>query len=334
MGRPAKLWKRSATGTWHSKIGGTMHDFGKDEQAAREAFEKLLAQLSGGGPALPAPAVKAGTVADLVPRYVRQLDVTPKTRVDYADRLKWLATRFGTLTVPTLDAATVETELRGTGWKANTRRQTGDVITSFVRWCGRTEFRIRKPPVETRGDEYLLTPEEAAKLLEHAEGDFGPYLRTLWLTGCRPGEARAMTAENVYWAVGKCVLREHKTARKTGRPRQIPLSDDALAVLAAQRDRYGRGHLFRSDGVNAFRMWEVCRLMRQLRERCGLRPEVILYGTRHTFATTLVKKGHSTARVAAILGHTSSALVERNYAHLLSDMQGLRQVAADAAGAG
>lgn len=330
MGRPAKLWKRTETGTWHTKLGGVMHNLGKDEQAAREAFERLLAQLS--NPVAPTlgPAVKAGTVAELVPQYLKQIDVTPKTRVDYADRLKWLVKTFGSVPVATLDAATIEAELRGTGWKANTRRQTGDVITSFVRWCGRAEFRIRKPPVETRGDEYLLTPEEAAKLLDYAEGDFGPYLRVLWLTGCRPGEARAMTCENVNWAAGVCVLKHHKTAKKTGKPRLIPLSPDALAVLATQRERYGRGHLFRSDGTNPYRMWEVCRLMRGLRKVCGLRRETICYGCRHSFATTLVKKGHSTARVAAILGHTSSALVERNYAHLLSDMQGLRQVAADA----
>lgn len=295
-------------------------------RAAQPAPEPIATPAS-------ASAIRQGTAADLVPVFVRQLDVKPKTRVDYADRLAWLAGRFGAVAVSALDPQQVEDELKLTGWKANTRRQTANVIEAFVRWAGRVGFRLKKPPVESRGDDAIMTPDEMRTLLAASTGDFGPYLQTLWLSGCRPSEARNMTCENVNWDAGVAVLREHKTSKKTGKPRLVPLSVEAVAVLDGQRAKHKVGHLFRSDVTGgAYRGWEVGRLMRQVRERAGVRESCVCYGYRHTFAATLVRDGVSTGRVAAILGHTSSGMVERVYGHLTSDMQGLRQIAAKVTG--
>jgi integrase len=207
------------------------------------------------------------------------------------------------------------------------------VVEAFVRWAGRTGFKLKKPPVESRGDDAVLTPDEMRKLVGAADPEFAAFLKLLWLCGCRPSEAQNMTVENVNWGAGVAVLKEHKTAKKSGKNRLIPLSPDALAVIECQRAKHQSGHLFRSGATGGpYRRWEVGRLMRQTRKRAGVRDAVSLYGSRHTFAATLVKQGVSTARVATILGHTSSAMVEKVYGHLSSDMQGLREVAAKVTG--
>jgi integrase len=341
MGRPGHVWFRKSRNRWYFKAGGKMHDGGPDKTAAEALRARVLADLGevvgelvGKAIARPAStsAIRAGTVAELVPAYLGQLDVRPKTVTDYRCNLGWLVREFGGVSVADLDAEAVAERLRASGRKANTRRQISITVGAFVRWCRRDGFKLKKPLAETRGDEFILTVDEARKLLAVATGDFRPFLQTLWLTGCRPSEARALTCENVNWSTGVAVLREHKTARKTGKPRVIPFSPEALAVLEVQRQRYGAGHLFRSVRGNPYSRWACDRMMKRARAKAGVRESCVCYGYRHTFAATLVREGVSTARVAAILGHTSSKLVETTYGHLGSDMQGLRQIAAKVTG--
>lgn len=341
MGRPAHPWFRKARKRWYAKIGGKMVDLGEDQRKAFELFERLVAMASNpmGKPADTmasnpmATGIKPGTVAELIPLYLRQLDVKPKTKYDSRNRLNWFAKRFGSVEVAKLDPLAVDEEIRATGWKPNTRRQSANVIGAFVRWCGRSQFRLKRPPVESRGEKSIITPDEIAKLIAAATGDFAALLRVLWLCGCRPSEARNMTAENVNWSAGVVVLREHKLSRKTSKPRLIHLSDEALAVIEQQRAIHRSGYLFRSswDG-GQIREWEAYRLMRRARKKAGVRKEVTAYFTRHTYATRLLEAGVPDSDVAALLGHSGTAMLHQCYSHVAANARRLREVAGKVAG--
>jgi integrase len=79
--------------------------------------------------------------------------------------------------------------------------------------CGRGHPERRRP----------MTDEQFQTLLRGSDARFRRFLIFLKFTGCRPGEAASMRWADVRFDEASVVLREHKTARKTGRPRVIPL---------------------------------------------------------------------------------------------------------------
>jgi integrase/recombinase XerD len=149
-------------------------------------------------------------------------------------------------------------------------------------------------------------------------GDFAPLVRFMFLTGCRPGEARALLADQVNWQSGRAVLQEHKTRGKTGKPKSIYLSDGALAILVEQRGKYGTGLLFRGKNGQMFSSNSVHDRWQRIRDRLGLRAQAIPYSLRHSFATHLLEGGASSRDVAELLGHTSTVMVETVYGHHVS----------------
>lgn len=48
------------------------------------------------------------------------------------------------------------------------------------------------------------------------------------------------------------------------------------------------------------------------------------YGYRHAFATEALAAGVPDAHVAALLGHTSTAMLHRHYSHLTHQAQAMR----------
>jgi integrase len=112
---------------------------------------------------------------------------------------------------------------------------------------------------------------------------------------------------------------------KGGKPRYIPLSEQAMALLdqvaAAQQDlitpeRPTQGYLFANPNtgkpfVNIYNSWDTAR------KRAGL-PEVRIHDLRHSFASFLVNNGRSLYEVQRILGHTHIRTTQR-YAHLSPD---------------
>jgi hypothetical protein len=71
-----------------------MVDLGPDKAQAFAMFAELVGKLTNSGTEPIAPqtangAIRRGTVAELVPAYLSQLDVKPKTVVDYRCNLGW-----------------------------------------------------------------------------------------------------------------------------------------------------------------------------------------------------------------------------------------------------
>jgi integrase len=342
MFNPPRPWYRRSHKRWYVTVDNVQHPLasraeGADPDLMTDEVVDLMRRL---GKALPvgalfpppdpdAPSVRAGTVAELAAEYdgvlARRLE--PETLDIYRRRVRWFVERFGGLTVTQVRAADVERAAADMGWADATARHCLAIAQGFVRWCGRDRFRLRKPPATARGEEMVVTREEYAACLAHAEGDFAPFLRAMWLIGCRPGELRQMTVENVNWAAGSYTPRKHKTSKK-GKRRVLLPGPQAMAVLEGQRRKYGTGFLFRNSRGRPFTLELVGRRMRVIRKKMGNRFGLIVYAFRHSFITHMLEAGVSSVDVAALSGHASPTMVEKVYSHVGKNVARLKEVAA------
>src|SRR5206468_684243 len=107
--------------------------------------------------------------------------------------------------------------------------------------------------------------------------------------------------------------RGHVGTPKSGRNREIPLSDDALKALKAHRHLRGELVFCAANGRGLLEneckwpVWRTCK-------RAGLR-EIGWHALRHTFASHLVMRGVPLKAVQELLGHRDIRTTMR-YAHL------------------
>lgn len=339
MPRRSRPWHCTERNWWYVTIDGKRTRLGVRgdgpgaEAEAHAAWKQLLQaaqQLQTIGavnlPAAPDPRTRR-TVGEVIASYLTapDLDVAATTR----DRMRWSLAKFaaavGDMPADALTARQVETALPAALSASSRHGAIGDLLTCLS-WAGvRVPGRVRRPPKESRGADCVLTPEQYQRVQALATGDLRGLIVVLWETGCRPGEAAAMTAESVDWSAGVVRLKAHKTRRHTGRDRIIPLTPTALGTLDAQRATYRTGHLFRTTTGRPFDRQRVNQRFQDLARRAGFK--VIAYGFRHSFATHALAAGVPEAHVAAALGHTSTAMIARHYGHV-SEMMGVLKAAA------
>lgn len=154
-----------------------------------------------------------------------------------------------------------------------------------------------------------LPGDEAAKgLPANGFADYAPVWRLMANTGLRRAEAQQLK-----WTdVGKAELRvlSSEGARtKSGKWRQVPLSDGAQDALKALRKMTG------STGYVLPRMQSrsLTRAFGKALDRAGL--DGSLHCLRHTFCAHLVSQGVPLRTVQVLAGHANMTTTER-YAHL------------------
>lgn len=100
---------------------------------------------------------------------------------------------------------------------------------------------------------------------------------------------------------------------KSGKPRYISLSDEAIAILRNMPKHPNSPWLFPSRTPKK-PLRDIYRFWNKLRRRIGLY-DVRIHDLRHTFASLLVNAGHSLYEVQKLLGHSDPRITMR-YAHL------------------
>ncbi len=174
---------------------------------------------------------------------------------------------------------------------------------------------LKDPP---KLDRYL-TPEEAKRLLGELRSSKAPMLRFiipfLLFTGARKREALDAQWKDIDWANRLWLI----PITKSGKPRVVPLSDQAIQVLnqtKSELETLGLGDVkwvfpnpdTAKPFVGIFHSWNKCR------QAVGL-GEVRIHDLRHSFASALVNRGMTLYDVKEALGH-SNILTTQRYAHL------------------
>ncbi|MBJ6121371.1 tyrosine-type recombinase/integrase [Sphingomonas mollis] len=161
--------------------------------------------------------------------------------------------------------------------------------------------------------ERFLDAAETKRLKQAVEESPNPMLRyivaLLLLTGCRKRELLDAKWNEIN--IDRKVWRIPTT--KTGKPRHVPLSDDAIAVLE-QVPRFEKCDFIVPNPKTLkpfqsfYNSWDSARRAADL-------PDVRVHDLRHSAASNLVNSGQSLYVVAKVLGHTQTRTTER-YAHL------------------
>ena len=174
-------------------------------------------------------------------------------------------------------------------------------------WSG--AFPRYSPAYEPR--DRWLTEDEYERLLDACEPERRLFVRVLVFTGARLSEALRLDWSDVDLATGFVRLVTAKSRHgKPKKPRFIPVSRELRKHLKQAR---GIGPIFVDPWANPALM-----LTRVARAAGIVGPTQTLNNNdlRRTFASWTLQQGATVKEVADLLGHGSTAMVERVYGHL------------------
>ncbi len=160
--------------------------------------------------------------------------------------------------------------------------------------------------------ERYLSHDEAKRLiweLEHSSRPEAVVIRLLLLTGARKSEILKARWEHVH-------LEQHLLTvplSKSGKPRHITLSDEAVAIIQSLPRKPGCPWLFPGHAQDK-PLSDIYVFWNRLRRKLGLE-DVRIHDLRHSYASFLVNAGHSLYEVQRLLGHSDPRTTMR-YAHL------------------
>ncbi|MBI3408182.1 MAG: site-specific integrase [Planctomycetes bacterium] len=343
--RPHHPWYRSATNSWYVEIAGQQELLGRHPentplprkrkrgdpplrppQEIETAYHRLMAADPANLPK--ASHLRVAVVCDLFLDFSEKHHI-PDTFHGYQDFLQDFCEKYGTLLARDLKPLHVSRWLDAhPGWNGS-RRNAIVAVKRVFNWADAEGVlqpnpikAVKKPPQRHR--DRVLTPEERKEI--HAsikDQSFRDFVFAMEETGARPGEVRNVTAAHVNLDLGLWIFKDHKTAKRTGKPRIIYLTPALLELTRRLVEKYPEGPLFRGPrSKQGFSRNGVRCRFRILREKLPHLAGVISYTMRHSFATQALVNGVGIAHVAELLGHVDTSMVSQHYAHLA----GLRRV--------
>ena len=320
----------------------------------REARQRADLIVNGGGPSSnpsAAPKVGAITMAVLFDR-MQQTDWSPrecKSQATIRSNIKILNTYIGDelitdVTHPRLERlaadlfshgykagtvdrklnavgaalgrATIETDKQGRPWLAGKPRLPKITVNNF------------KDRVVTREEEQAIFKAIFDCLAAEPTRDWQRYhclIRFLLDTGCRLSEALNLTTKDVETRdvngrmITFAVFPRYKT--KSGKPRQIPLTDAVARNLSHLSWGSPGGSYFKISPATAWYMWD--RSIRAGVKAAGFDiDDVTLHTMRHTCLTRLAKSGKlRLEQISDWAGHSSVQITRDRYLHYLPEDQ-------------
>lgn len=163
----------------------------------------------------------------------------------------------------------------------------------------------------SRGRDRIPTPAETAAIFQHAPADFALIYRALRACGARPGELCKAQITNLNWQVGLIELADHKTSRKTGKPRRIALGKELKKLVLEAIGSRTAGPIFLSSRGKPWTVPALGQIFRRIRAKANLPKDLVLYLARHEFASRLVERNVDINGVAESLGHSGLQTVRR-----------------------
>lgn len=335
-------------GRWQASLQVDGHRrtvYGKTRQEVAGKLEALKRQASQAG-ALPDPGKR--TLNDLLDAWleVKAPTLKPRTLADYRDICeRYLRPALGPLRLSKLTPDRIERlyaryQAEGKSRTAlKCHRALAQALALAVRWgwleanpCDRAQaprHRYRRPQ-----------PWTVEQVQAFLNGTKEHWLYPLWLTliatGCRLGEAMALTWADVDFdsgtlqvcktlqrVNGEILITEPKT--KSGE-RLIALPSEVVQVLKQQRGRQifaqaqgwqnPLGLVFPSPFGRPLQRSVVSHCLRRECQRLGL-PSMTPHGLRHLHASLLLAAGLPVPAVSQRLGHANPGVTMAIYAHAL-----------------
>jgi integrase len=333
--RQPKPWYRKQTDSWYVQIGPKQHFLakGKDsEKAAYAAYHRIMAETK---PVEP-DRLTTAKVCDLFLGWSEKHN-SPETFEWHRAFLQEFCTTHGDKPAAGVIPHHLTTWLDDhPKWKAGRRHATYCVKRAFA-WAVSQGLLTKNPFAgvkvgRTNRREHLISKDDRDRIFAAVPDQaFRDLLTALQETGCRPSEVARVTAADCDLEAGVWVLKDHKTAEKTGRPRVVYLTATMVELSRRLMAAWPEGPLFRTyQGKRPWKRNAIRCRFRRLREKLPDLGPVTSYLYRHAFTTDALVKGVGVAQVAELLGHTSTDMVMRHYAKLGAHVEHMRDAATKA----
>ena len=169
--------------------------------------------------------------------------------------------------------------------------------------------KVKQVKIKNSNLPKYFTKEQVREILAVIpDGKLKNLIRFYLHTGCRRGEALALSWEDIDLHFRRIIIRESKS----GESRMIPINTQLYKTLLCV-ERNG-------NTVFDFSKWYVSHKFKQYLKVADIKGagNLTVHSLRHTFASHLVMAGVDLYTVAKLLGHSSVAVTEM-YAHLAPD---------------
>jgi len=289
-----------------------MHSIGRlgspwTPELARKEAQRLLGIVASGADPF-AQSLSGETFGAEIERYLvrKKASLKPRSFIEDQRNLRKHASPLHKLRLTDIDRRTIAVLLGQieTGSGPTARNRLRSALSTFFSWAiqeGLTETN----PVQGTGKadagasrDRFLTQDELRQLWRSlGEDRFSEIVRLLLLTGCRRSEIGRLQWPEVDLAQKQIVLPAHRV--KNGREFTLPLSAQALAILARQPRRNSSDFIFAERGFND---WDRCKARVDL--RIGIAP-YRLHDLRRSAATYMAEIGILPHIVEAVLNHQS-----------------------------
>lgn len=182
-----------------------------------------------------------------------------------------------------------------------------------------------KLPKHTKKPLEPFSQNEVTKILSNVDGWFKAFLSISFYTGARTGEVLALNWNDVniedgYISINKSLRNGKVDSPKTSTSiRDIPIFEPLKKVLKEYKRVSKSIPLFLNPhtGNMFYKSAKLTQFWKSLLTKCDIEYR-ILYSTRHTFITTMLKSGEfNMLEIAQMAGHTNTEMIVRNYAKFI-----------------
>ena len=304
---------------------------GRENEA--EAFQRFYELMAASGAVEVDPAVSFNELCHLFLAWSKEHNASSTTAwywgflADFDDLYRGPVSK--------LQKRHVEAWLRNhTNWSQSTERQAITSVKRVLNWgfdqgyiaeIPRGIRGLKRPRMERR--EVVIDSDQHQQLLSATDEAFRRFLFAMRETGARPGEIRRVTANDIDLARGVWVLNEHKTRKKTGKPRIIYLTPAMIELSCELMRQAAEGPLFLNSRARPWTANAVRCRMKRLRGKLNLPNGTVAYSYRHTYATDGLTRGVPIADMAELLGHSNTKMISEHYAHLNQRIDHMRDAA-------
>ena len=327
MPRQPKPYLRKQTKSWYCSIAGRQIPLGRDRRAAYEKFHELMANRD-------QVRSEAATIYELSQAYLDWCEEhrKPGTYSLHRDHLKSFIGFIGKRLRPSqLRVHHVVKWCEQLGVSSTTQNGAVTVVQRMLNWSVEQEYLLRNPikgmrKPRARRRDVFYSPQQWEQIKEAASRPVVDLLDFLYLTGCRPLEARTLDARHLHGDLAIFPADESKGERDS---RVIYLVEAAREIVDRLRAKHPAGVLFRNSRGKSWTKNALVLRLTKISEKVGFR--VIAYGIRHSFATNaLTEGGVDPISVAHLMGHRDPTMVSRVYSHIARNPNYLREQAAKA----
>ncbi|QDV81395.1 tyrosine-type recombinase/integrase [Stieleria magnilauensis] len=322
MPRQSKPFLRKQTQSWYCSIGGKQISLGKDRESAFAKFHELMSDRE-------SITSELVTLYDLSQSYLDWCKANRKSTT--YDKHRLYLRSFIDHVGKQLKTARLKqhhiTKWKDSNpnWSDNSANDAISIVQRMINWAvdegylHRTPIPKVKKPRRRRRD-VVYTDAQWKEITIHARGPVLDLLNFLYLTGCRPIEARTLEAKHIH---DDLIIFPADESKGETDPRVVFLTPEAKAIVDRLANADRQGPVFRNNRGNPWTKNAIKCAMTRITEKVGFR--VIAYGTRHSYATNaLTQGGVDPVSLAHLMGHKDAAMVSRVYSHIAKNPDYLR----------